>query len=110
MSNKRFAPKVKIKKGDTVIVIAGKDKGAEGEVLQVLAEKNRAVVSGINIVKKHNKPTAEKPGGINDIPAPIHISNLMLKDPKSGEATRVGRKLVDGKLQRYSKLSGEIIK
>lgn len=110
MANKRFAPKVKIKKGDTVVVIAGRDKGSEGEVLQVIAEKNRAVVSGINIVKKHNKPTAETPGGINSIPAPIHISNLMLKDPKSGNATRVGRKLVDGKLQRYSKESGEIIK
>jgi len=110
MSNKRFAPKFKIKKGDTVIVIAGKDKGVEGEVLQVIAETNRVVVSGVNIVKKHNKPTAEKPGGINDIPAPIHISNLMLKDPKSGEPTKVGRKLVDGKLQRYSKLSGEILK
>ncbi len=110
MSKKRFAPKVKIKKGDTVIVIAGKDKGAEGEVLQVIAEKNRVVVSGINIVKKHNKPTAETPGGINEIPAPIHVSNLMLKDPKSGNPTKVGRKLVDGKLQRYSKLSGEILK
>ncbi len=110
MSRNRFKPKVKIKKGDQVEVIAGKDKGSTGEVLNVLADKNRAVVSGINIARKHNKPTAERPGGINDIPMPIHISNLMLIDPNTNEPTRVGRKLVDGKLVRYSKKSGQIIK
>ncbi len=102
--------KLGIKKGDRVVVIAGKDKGNEGEVLQVFPSKNRAIVDQINMVKKHTKATQDNPGGINDMPASIHISNLMLIDPKSGTATRVGRKLVDGKLVRYSKKSGEIIK
>ena len=110
MSRNRFKPKVKIKKGDKVVVIAGKDKGNTGEVLKVIAEQNRAVVAKINIARKHNKPTAEQQGGINDIPMPIHISNLMLIDPNTNEPTRVGRKLVDGKLVRYSKNSGQIIK
>ena len=102
--------KLGIKKGDRVVVIAGKDKGNEGEVLQVFPSKNRAIVDQINMVKKHNKATHDAPGGISDMPASIHISNLMLIDPKSGTASRVGRKLVDGKLVRYSKKSGEIIK
>lgn len=102
--------KLGIKKGDRVVVIAGKDKGNEGEVLQVFPSKNRAIVDQINMVKKHTKATQDNPGGINDMPASIHISNLMLIDPKSGTASRVGRKLVDGKLVRYSKKSGEIIK
>ncbi len=106
----RFRPKPKIKKGDIVVVISGADKGKEGEVLEVLPLKNRAIVADVNVVRKHTKPTAEKQGGINDIPAAIHISNLMLKDPKTGEPTRVGRELVDGKLVRVSKKSGEIIK
>jgi len=109
-NNKRFAPKLKIKKGDQVMVIAGAYKGRKGEVLQIIPSKNRAVVEEINIVKKHQKPTNDNPGGINEMAAPIHISNLMLIDPKSGEPTRVGRKVVDGKIQRYSKKSGEIIK
>lgn len=102
--------KLGIKKGDRVVVIAGKDKGNEGEVLQVFPSKNRAIVDQINMVRKHNKATHDTPGGISDMPASIHISNLMLIDPKSGTASRVGRKLVDGKLVRYSKKSGEIIK
>ncbi len=102
--------KLGIKKGDRVIVIAGKDKGNEGEVLQVFPSKNRAIVDQINMVKKHTKATQDNPGGINDMPASIHISNLMLIDPKSGTASRIGRKLEDGKLVRYSKKSGEIIK
>ena len=108
----RFAPKLHIKKGDRVVVIAGKDKGQQGEVLKVFPSKNRAIVDEINMAKKHVKPTQDNPdgGGINDIAAPIHISNLMLIDPKSGEPTRIGRKLVDGKLVRYAKKSGEIIK
>ncbi len=107
---KRFTPKLKIKKGDKVVVIAGADKGTEGEVLQVFAVKNRAIVEGVNIRKKHTKPTQDNPGGINDIATPIDISNLMLIDPKTGEPTRVGRRVENGKIVRFSKKSGEIIK
>ena len=109
-TTKRFAPKLSIKKGDRVTVIAGSNKGESGEVKIVLPKENRAIVEGLNMVKKHTKATQDSPGGINEIEAPIHISNLMLIDPKSGQPTRVGRKLVDGKLVRYSKKSGEIIK
>ncbi len=110
---KRFAPKLKIKKGDQVVVIAGawKDRDTPREVLEVFPEKNRAIVDQVNMVTKHMKPTQDNPGGIQEIPAPIHISNLMLVDPKSGEPTRVGRQLDEnGKLVRYSKNSGEILK
>ena len=114
MANKnkktRFAPKLHIKKGDKVVVIAGSNKGKQGEVLEVLPKKNRAVVEEVNIARKHQKPTNDNPGGIVEIAMPIHISNLMLIDPKTGEPTRIGRKLEDGKLVRYSKKSGEIIK
>ena len=108
----RFAPKLKIKKGDKVVVIAGayKDLDRPREVLEIIPDKNRAVVEDVNMAKKHSKPTQDNPGGINEMPMPIHISNLMLVDPKTGEPTRVGRKEVDGKLVRYSKKSGEIIK
>lgn len=105
----RFAPKLHVKKGDKVQVIAGNYKGDTGEVLQVFPSKNKAIVENVNIVKKHKKPTNDNPGGIIDIPMPIHLSNLMLVDPKTGEPTRIGRKLVDGKLVRYSKKSGELI-
>ncbi len=108
--NSRFAPKLKLKKGDQVVVIAGAYRGQKGEILEMLPRKNRAVVQEVNIVKKHQKPTNDNPGGINEIAAPIHLSNLMLIDPKSGEPTRIGRKVVDGKIVRYSKKSGEIIK
>ncbi|MCE2788730.1 MAG: 50S ribosomal protein L24 [Saprospiraceae bacterium] len=110
MATKRFAPKLSIKKGDKVIVIAGSNKGNTGEVKQVFPKENRAIVDGLNMMKKHIKATQENAGGINEIEAPIHISNLMLVDPKSGKPTRVGRKVVDGKSVRYSKKSGEIIK
>jgi large subunit ribosomal protein L24 len=106
----RFAPKLHLKKGDKVQIIAGADKGKEGVILEVFPNKYRAIVENVNIVKKHTKPTNENPGGIHDMAAPIHMSNLMLVDPKSGEPTRVGRKLLDGKLVRFSKKSGEIIK
>ncbi|MDV3308154.1 MAG: 50S ribosomal protein L24 [Cyclobacteriaceae bacterium] len=108
--NKR--PKLGIKKGDKVRVIAGNDKGKEGTVLQVLVRENRAVVEGVRIVSRHEKPSAGKPeGGIKRTEAPIHISNLMLIDPATGKPTRVGRKLNEkGKLQRYSKKTGEFIK
>jgi large subunit ribosomal protein L24 len=112
MSSKRFNPKVKIRKGDKVFVVAGayKDKSKVHEVLEVIPEKNWAIVDDINIVKKHMKPTNESAGGIKEVPAPIHISNLMLADPKDGEPTRVGFRKEDGKTVRYSKKSGEIFK
>lgn len=102
--------KINIKTGDKVVVIAGNNKGQSGEVREVLRSKNRVIVSGLNLVKKHTKATQEEEGGINEVEAPIHISNVALVDPKSGDATRIGRKKVDGKTVRYSKKSGEIIK
>ncbi len=104
--------KLHIKKGDTVYVNAGDDKGKTGRVLRVLVDKNRAVVEGVNIVSKSTKPSAKYPqGGIVKIEAPVHISNLNVLDPKSGKPTRIGRRLNDaGKLVRYSKKSGEEIK
>lgn len=102
---KRFQPKLKIKKDDIVKVIAGADKGKQGKVLEVHPSKNRAIVEGVFIVKKHQKPNANNPqGGILEQEAPIHISNLMLVDSE-GNATRVGRKEQDGKLVRFSKKS-----
>jgi large subunit ribosomal protein L24 len=109
-SDKRFSPKHKIKKGDKVLVISGSSKGKSGEVLEVIPEKSRLIVADVNIVKKHKKPTNETQGGIIEMPAPIHISNVQLLDPKTGAPTRVGRKMVDGKIERYSKKTGEIIK
>lgn len=104
--------KLRIKKGDTVVVISGNYKGKEGKILDVQKAKNRAIVEGINIVSKHQKPSAQNPnGGIVKTEAPIHISNLMLIDPSSGKATKVGRKAdEEGKLQRYSKKTGQLIK
>ncbi|MDH4091166.1 MAG: 50S ribosomal protein L24 [Cyclobacteriaceae bacterium] len=109
---KNSKPKLHIRKGDTVKVLAGDDKGKTGAVLEIVLEKNRAIVEGINIVTKHTKPSAGKPeGGIKKTEAALHISNLMLIDPASGKATRTGRKLNDkNKLQRYSKKTGEFIK
>lgn len=104
--------KLHIKKGDTVVVIAGNSKGQEGKVLEVVKESERAVVEGVNMVSKHTKPNAKSPqGGIIKQEATIHVSNLMLKDPKTGKPTRIGRRLDNkGKLVRYSKKSGEEIK
>ncbi len=100
--------KVHIKKGDTVVVIAGKERGKEGTVLKVDRAKDRALVEGLNIVKKHEKPSAANTeGGITDMEAGIHISNLMLVH--KGKATRVGRKEEGGKLKRYAVKTGEII-
>jgi large subunit ribosomal protein L24 len=104
--------KLHIKKGDTVVVIAGNSKGQEGKVLEVVRESERAIVEGVNLVSKHTKPNAKSPqGGIIKQEATIHVSNLMLKDPKTGKPTRIGRRLdKKGKLVRYSKKSGEEIK
>jgi large subunit ribosomal protein L24 len=104
--------KLHIKKGDSVIVISGNYKGTKGRVLEIIRKTNRAIVEGVNIIKRHTKPNAEAPqGGIIEKEAPIHISNLMLVDPKSGQRTRVGRKQnAKGKLTRYSVKSGEEIK
>jgi len=102
--------KLKIKKGDTVKVITGADKGKNGKVIEIFTKTNRALVEGVNMVSKHTKPNATHPqGGIVKQEAAIHISNLMLVDAK-GNATRVGRKEVKGKIERYSKKSGEVIK
>ena len=104
--------KLHIKKGDTVMVISGNSKGKEGKILEIIKSKNKAIVEGLNLVTKHSKPSAQNPnGGIMKTEAPIHISNLMLVDPASGKPTRVGRKLNnDGKIQRYSKKTGQLIK
>ncbi len=112
MEKKRFKSKLHIRKGDNVMVIAGDDRGKTGKVLEILVDKNRAVVEGINIITKHTKPSAGKPeGGLKKTEAPLHISNLKLIDPATGKPTRVGRKLnSDNKLQRYSKKTGEFIK
>ena len=103
--------KIHIVKGDTVKIISGNAKGKSGKVLEVLPKKYRAIVEGINIVSKHVKPSANNPeGGIKKTEAYIHISNLMVIDPSSGDPTKVGRKLNDkGKLQRYAKKTGEFI-
>lgn len=104
--------KLHIKKGDNVVVLSGNDKTKTGKVLEILTDKNRAIVEGINMVTKHQKPSAGKPeGGIKKMEGTIHISNLMLVEPSNGKPTRTGRKLDDkGKLQRYSKKTGELIK
>ncbi len=104
--------KFHIKKGDTVFVNAGENKGQQGRVLEVIRNKDRAIVEGINLVSKHTKPNAKSPqGGIVKKEAPVHISNLMLVDPSTGKPTRIGRKANDkGSLVRYSKKSGEEIK
>ena len=103
--------KLNIKKGDTVRILTGNDKGKTGKVLEILTNKYRAIVEGMNMVTKHVKPSADKPeGGLISTEAGLHISNLMLVEPSSGKPTRVGRKLnADGKNQRYSKNSGEFI-
>ncbi len=101
--------KLKIKKGDKVIVLTGKDKGKQGEVLSVSPTENRAVVAGVNIAKRHQKQTPSQEGGIIAKSMPIHISNLALRDPKSGKPTRVGYKMVGDKKVRVAKRSGEQI-
>ena len=100
----------KIRKGDRVQVITGSDKGKRGEVLRVIPENNRAIVQGVNMVKRHLKPQGmNQPGGIQEKEATIHLSNLALIDPKSDKPTRVGFKDVDGKKVRVAKTSGEVL-
>jgi large subunit ribosomal protein L24 len=112
MAKVKATKKLHIRKGDQVLVIAGDDKGKKGKVLEVILDKNRAVVEGINIVTKHTKPSAGKPeGGLKKTEAALHVSNLQLIDPATDKPTRVGRKLNDkNKLQRFSKKTGEFIK
>lgn len=104
--------KLHIKKGDTVFVNSGVSKGKKGRVLEVNRKTDRAIVEGVNMIKKHTKPNSKNPdGGIIEQEAPIHVSNLMVLDPSSGEPVRIGRKVDNkGKLVRYSKKSGEEIK
>jgi large subunit ribosomal protein L24 len=102
--------KLRIKTGDTVRIVAGDHKGTEGKVVTVDREKNKAIVEGANLVSKHEKPSAQNPqGGIVKKEAPIHLSNLSLIDSKSGETTRVGYEVRDGKKVRFSKKSNEVI-
>ncbi len=109
-NKKRFKPKHKIKKGDTVVVISGNNRGDQGRVLFVDAAKAKAIVEGVNIISRHTKPNAQyQEGGIIKKEAAIPLSNVMLIDPKTGEATRIGRKVIDGKIVRYAKKSGEVI-
>ena len=100
----------KIKKGDTVVVLTGRDAGRSGEVIQVIPKEDRALVRGINLVKKHQKQTQNQEGGIVSKEAAIHLSNLAVADPKDGQPTRVGfRILDDGRKVRFAKRSGDLI-
>lgn len=102
--------KLKIKKGDQVVVLTGKDKGTQGEVTKVMPSESRVLVSGVNMVTKHKKPTQFAAGGVEKVEAPIHVSNVALIDPKSEKATRVGYKLdKDGNKTRVARSSGEAI-
>jgi large subunit ribosomal protein L24 len=109
MATKRFAPKLHVKSGDQVMVITGEDKGKTGTVLRVFPADNKAVVEGIRMVTKHRKPAQDSPGSIDKMEARINISNLMVVDA-TGKPSRLGRRLEDDKLVRYSKKSGQTIK
>jgi len=101
---------LKIKKGDHVVVLTGKDKGKRGEVLKVLPSENRAIVRGVAMVRRHQRQTAAQEGGIVTKEAPIHISNIAIEDPKDGKPSRVGYKfLKDGRKVRFARRSGEVI-
>lgn len=101
---------LKIRKGDKVVVIAGRDKGKRGEVVRVLPKENRAVVQGVNVVKRHQKQTQRQEGGIIEKEAPLDLSNLAIEDPANGAPTRVGFKILDdGRKVRFAKRSGEVI-
>ena len=101
---------LKIRKGDQVIVLSGRDKGKKGEVLRIQRKDQRVLVQGVNIIKRHTRPQAGNPGGIVEKEASLAISNVALVDPKTGEATRVGfRHLDDGRKVRFAKKSGEVV-
>ena len=105
-----MAAKFKLKKGDKVVVTTGRNKGRRGEIIRMIPSETRAIVSGINKVKRHTRPAAGNPGGIVEKEAPIHLSNLAIEDPKDGKPTRVGfRTLDDGRKVRFAKRSGEVI-
>jgi large subunit ribosomal protein L24 len=105
-----MAAKLKIKKGDKVIVISGRDRGKTGEVFEVMPREGRLKVRGVNVVKRHTKPSATQQGGIVEMEAPIHVSNVAHVDPKSDKPTRIGFKfLADGRKVRFAKRSGEVI-
>jgi large subunit ribosomal protein L24 len=105
-----MAKKFKIRKGDQVVAIAGKDKGKTGEVLRVLREEDRVLVQGINMIKRHQRPTQASPGGIVEKEASLHISNIAHVDPKTDQPTRVGYKTIEADRKvRYAKRSGEVI-
>jgi large subunit ribosomal protein L24 len=104
-----MAVKLKIRKGDKVVVIAGKDKGKQGEVTRVIPGENRAIVAGVNTAKRHQRQSGTQEGGIIRKDMPIQISNLALRDPKDGKPTRVGFKMVGDKKVRFAKRSGEVI-
>jgi large subunit ribosomal protein L24 len=108
-TTKRFAPKLHVRTDDEVIVLSGDNKGKQGRVLQVFPDKMRATVEGINIVKKHVKATQNQEGGIQEMEAPLHISNLAIVDPVSGKPTRIGRRSENGTNVRYAKKSGKTI-
>ncbi len=99
----------KIKKGDAVIIMAGKDKGKEGTVLEVRPVDEKIIVEGINMMARHTKPSQTQSGGIVRTEAPLDVSNVMLKDPKDGKPTRVGFKIEEGRKVRFAKRSGEVI-
>ena len=100
-------PKLKIKKGDQVVVLSGNDKGKTGEVVKAMPKENKVVVQGVNLVKRHTKPSQTTPGGIVTKEAPIHVSNVALT--KDGKATKVGYKVVDGKKVRVARKTGDVI-
>ena len=105
-----MAQKFKVKKGDDVIVIAGKEKGKKGKITKVITDSSRVIVGGINMTKRHTKPSRTGAGGIVETEASLHVSNVALLDPKSGKASRVGYKtLQDGSKVRVAKRSGEVI-
>ena len=105
-----MAERFTIRKGDRVVVLSGRDRGRKGEVLKVLRKERRAIVEGVNVVKRHLRQSPGQPGGIVEKEAPIHLSNLALEDPKTGRPTRVGYKfLEDGRKVRVAKRSGEVI-
>ena len=102
--------KLKIKKGDRVVVVSGRDRGKQGEVLRVVRKEDRLIVQGVNMIKRHTRPSAGHPGGIIDKEAPIHISNVAHVDPATNRPTRIGYKFLDdGRKVRFAKRSGEMI-